>query len=339
MNTGSLSLKNTSSVDNINILLMILSFLLAIEMPFTLFLLAYAVLGPLHYLTEIFWLEKHQYYLEKRKGYIWLLVLSCLVAFLVIIRGMHIPHLLGFLQTFNPNLVSALMFAAITVAIIFTVLNRTLYRLIAFGSSLVLILLLWSQPAWLLLFGVFLSSVIHVCLFTGVFILSGALKNRGLSSWISFILYILLVCLFFVIPVKSGQYSTSSYEYNVIIKSGFAHLNASIAKCFGFGQKGQYDILSVWGLRIQSFLAFIYTYHYLNWFSKVDIIKWNKVSASVKMVTTVTWLLAIALYWYNYRTGLVALFLLSTLHVLLEFPLNIRTFVFIARALYKKPGS
>ena len=316
---------------------MVLSFMLAIRMPFTLFLFSYAVLGPLHYLTEIFWLEKHQYYLRQPKNYIWLLLMSSVIAFLVIIRGIQLPNQLLFLKTFNTNLVSTLMLLAITASIVFTVLESFLYRVAAFGISLIMVVLLWNQPVWLLLFGVFLSSVIHVCLFTAAFVFSGAFKNRNINAWVSFGVYSLLICLFFVVPVTRRQYFISSYEYNAIIKSGFAHLNQSIAKCFGYKQGDeQYDILSVWGVRIQAFLAFIYTYHYLNWFSKVDIIKWNKVSPAVKMVTVVVWLLAIALYWYNYRTGLLALFLLSTLHVLLEFPLNIRTFAFIGRTLLKK---
>lgn len=39
-------------------------------------------------------------------------------------------------------------------------------------------------------------------------------------------------------------------------------------------------------------------------------------------VTIIFWILSILLYCYNYKTGLAALYFLSVLHVILEFPLN-----------------
>ena len=47
----------TSQVNYLNIGLMIVSAIAAFILPFELFLFAYAVLGPLHYLTESSWLQ------------------------------------------------------------------------------------------------------------------------------------------------------------------------------------------------------------------------------------------------------------------------------------------
>ncbi len=53
-------LKN--NLDNINSILIIIAFGLSIILPFELFLFAYAVLGPIHYLSEIAWLEKKNFF-------------------------------------------------------------------------------------------------------------------------------------------------------------------------------------------------------------------------------------------------------------------------------------
>jgi cell division protein FtsW (lipid II flippase) len=85
---------------------------------------------------------------------------------------------------------------------------------------------------------------------------------------------------------------------------------------------------------IMRLIAFAYTYHYLNWFSKTSIIKWHKVSKNRIAAIAVVWLASLALYAYNYDTGMAVLYFISVLHVMLEFPLNHRTFAGIGRELY-----
>jgi hypothetical protein len=87
---------------------------------------------------------------------------------------------------------------------------------------------------------------------------------------------------------------------------------------------------------VQRFIAFAYTYHYLNWYSKTEIIKWHKVPLKWLVVSVAIWMASIALYIYDFRTGLVALFFLSLLHVFLEFPLNFRSIVGIKEELKNK---
>ena len=79
------------------------------------------------------------------------------------------------------------------------------------------------------------------------------------------------------------------------------------------------------------FIAFAYTYHYLNWFSKTSIIKWHLVDRRYLIATLAIWITSIVVYAYDYHTGLKLLFFLSFLHVFLEFPLNIKTFVEIGK--------
>ena len=73
------------------------------------------------------------------------------------------------------------------------------------------------------------------------------------------------------------------------------------------------------------FLAFAYTYHYLNWFSKTSIIGWHQISARRTAAILSIWVGSLGLYAYDYVLGLGWLFLLSFGHVVLEFPLNFRS--------------
>ncbi len=57
---------NTNAINYLNVALMGLSFGLAIFLPFEVFLFSYAVLGPLHYLTEINWLHERDYFMPRR---------------------------------------------------------------------------------------------------------------------------------------------------------------------------------------------------------------------------------------------------------------------------------
>ena len=63
-------------VNYINIALMLISAAVAFVIPFELFLFSYAVLGPLHYLTEISWLHKRQYFSPNKYDWILLTLLT-----------------------------------------------------------------------------------------------------------------------------------------------------------------------------------------------------------------------------------------------------------------------
>ena len=81
--------------------------------------------------------------------------------------------------------------------------------------------------------------------------------------------------------------------------------------------------LSSAGIMLMRFIAFAYLYHYLNWFSKTEIIRWHKVPKIRFVGVIALWIVACGLYIYDYAIGLSFLFFLSFTHVLLEFPLNI----------------
>jgi hypothetical protein len=63
--------------------------------------------------------------------------------------------------------------------------------------------------------------------------------------------------------------------------------------------------------RITGLLSFVYTYHYLNWFIKADVIRWAAVPKPPLAAIAVLSLAATGLYLYNYVYGFLLLFLLS----------------------------
>ena len=74
--------------------------------------------------------------------------------------------------------------------------------------------------------------------------------------------------------------------------------------------------------RLVSLLAFVYTYHYLNWFIKAEIIHWNLMSRGRLALVVAASAASTALYFYDYAFGFTVLLALSLAHIVLEFPLN-----------------
>jgi hypothetical protein len=104
--------------------------------------------------------------------------------------------------------------------------------------------------------------------------------------------------------------------------SSFHMVNLGINKFLGNMGSGHIDFYSSTFWRVQSFIAFAYTYHYLNWFSKTSIIKWHQVEIKKLALSVVLWISSIALYKIDYRLGFAAISAVSVLHIVLEFPLN-----------------
>ena len=181
-----------------------------------------------------------------------------------------------------------------------------------------------------------MPTIFHVSLFTGAFILYGAMKGKHLSGYLSFGVFVLCVLSFLFINMDSTVLNLSDYVKESYMKSNFQYVNFSLAKIFTSPEVGKFSFDSDLAVRVQAFIAFAYTYHYLNWFSKTSIIKWHQVPVLWIVLSGLIWLASIALYGYDYRIGLIALFFLSMLHVFLEFPLNHRTFLFIGSKLFKR---
>ena len=85
----------------------------------------------------------------------------------------------------------------------------------------------------------------------------------------------------------------------------------------------------------------MYTYHYLNWFIKVEVIRWADVPKKRLAAIAALSVASTAFYFYDYELGFAYLLALSLTHVLLEFPLNnvsIRELAAIsAQSIFQRP--
>lgn len=293
--------------------------IVAFIIPFEMFLFSYAILGPLHYLTEISWLHKRNYFAKGKYDFIWLVVLALFGTFAY----------LGVAEFKKVGMIAP--FIALVSGIAFYFIKDWYLKLLAIIMGFMAASLLKDSTFFLVFFLVFLPTIFHVFLFTGTFMLHGAIKSKSVTGKISVLVLILCAMSFFYFDAANIHYTVGEG----IKKSyhDFAVLNMFLINFFQFDNLKKLDTYtmdaifgSAGGIKIMRFIAFAYTYHYLNWFSKTSIIKWHLVDKKYLIATLAIWLSAVGIYAYDYKTGLKFLFLLSFMHVFLEFPLNCKTF-------------
>lgn len=317
-------------IDTLNVLLIVLSFLLAVKLPFELFLFSYAFLGPLHYLTEINWLKSKSFFIKKQKWMGVLVILALLIS---------LPTLLTFMLSFFGGeagnswisawskqldahfdllILTAFLFA---IGIVNFELDRTI--LLFFVCSFVVsVLVLKYVPVSTIAASIFLPTLVHIYVFTLLFMIFGTISNTSKAGITAIILLLVVPFVVAVLPIDYRNYLLNE-STKTIFTSNIGTLNVYMARMFGADNSVSLHLDSTLGIRIQIFIAFCYTYHYLNWFSKTSIIGWSNISKTRFLVILVLWMAAVLLYWVDYKTGLAALLFLSFLHIILEFPLNI----------------
>jgi hypothetical protein len=401
-----------------NIVLMLISCAAAFVMPFEVFLFAYAVLGPLHYLTEISWLHDRKYYAQGKYDYLFLLIIGIIITWdYMAYRYQLWPYAdseTGNLKAITLNIGDKFLLIAFFGAIVLAFVKNLWVKL---GCLLLIFAFVnsWlhvsideegkvdrNDSTFLYVLTSLVPTLIHVYVFTGFFILFGALKSRSISGLISFVVFVvcpLLLILLFQHEnfVPASEYGRSAFG-NTTTSDGFFDLSQSIMDRFmgikpdetalnqqfaglnrdqllGMTQKiptevwtdwvdrynldytstaqfvnltddGLKDLLrtdflhSTWnqfvynsstGILLMRFIAFAYLYHYLNWFSKTEVIKWHQVPKVRLIAIAALWLFSLGIYAYDYALGLQWLFFLSFSHVLLEFPLNYLSIVGIGK--------
>ena len=329
-------------LDTLNIFLMLLSLILAFNFPFELFLLAYAILGPLHYLTEINWLEQKSFFVKSRK-WVWFLVLAtALIAlpFVIVSFGFKDGFFAedGWVRGLRDYAIS-LTFSALITAVVLTLTKNWKVLLVTVILSFAIGQLMINYYPYLMLVGVLLPSVFHVFLFTFFFMLYGALKGKSSVGVFGAILLLGLPVVIYLMPIDLFSYhSIHQYFVESYDASRFSNLNYGVGWLIGGIKNGEYyPLMSEIGVKIQIFIAFAYTYHYLNWFSKTTVIGWHKVISKPRLALIIVgWAFSLLLYYYNYYVGFLLLLFLSYLHVLLEFPLNATSIKEIFKSLFQR---
>jgi hypothetical protein len=386
---------------------MALSALLAYFLPFETFLFAYAFLGPLHYLTEISWLHDRNYFSKGKYDFVVLLVIGVLLSYAAFAKdfGINVDFYESFVEA---NLFDKLIVFALFSAILFALVENIFVKIVSIFLLFVFISG-WLAPeradanrASTTVFALtsLVPTLIHVYVFTGLFMLYGALKSRsktGLLSIVTFILFPIILVFYAPVETKSNFISDYGKKAYYADGEGFFYTNVSILDHFKLtddplltnkqyldsviNKKSEDNQMAVadraritdslknklnenfivqnsqseyymkpipvkyaipingkdyyWntvffstiGIMLMRFIAFAYLYHYLNWFSKTEVIRWHKVPKIRFAAVIILWLLACGAYAYDYSIGLNFLFFLSFTHVLLEFPLNIVSIV------------
>lgn len=312
-------------VNWLNVGLMILACGAAIVAPFHVFLFAYTVIGPLHYLTEISWLHDRNYFTRRILARRWwlALVLLTLLALAVAYASNNPPHI-----TVPPKVEIALIYLVFAAAAA-AIYARDWMNEVALLGMLALGLAFFSgfqSYAWVALTANLLPTFIHVYIFTGAFILLRALKSRSWVAVLSLVVFVSCAAVAAFVPAPLAAATGRVRE----LYTSFEFLNRELLWLATGRSQGVYESV---GIGVMRLIAFAYLYHYLNWFSKTSIIKWHEVTRSRAVTILGLWVAGGLIYLYDYRLGFGVFYIMSMLHVFLEFPLNHHTFVEIGKSL------
>ncbi|HYC75986.1 MAG TPA: hypothetical protein VEI02_00020 [Planctomycetota bacterium] len=335
---------SVAEVNLLNIVLMGLSAAVAWSHPVETFLFVYGFLGPLHYLTEISWLHDKKWFAHGRRFWIAPSIAAVAAAALyawsnhvapaeraaALAEGRAMRPLTPTAPFFGTTLnVTELLLVGIVAATVAAAFVRNgARRLWIAAAGLGVGLLLWPMQPWRLFLIYFLSTFVHVFLFTNCFMLYGSQKSRSLTGYAAWAVHLGLGALllfngddgFGALPERATYEKLGSFD-------GLAMVTA---RSLGFPTDPGPKLLASL-VAVLRFMAFAYTYHYLNWFSKTGIIRWHEMPRRRLGVILATWIASAALYAWDWQKGFIALLALSLAHVYLEFPLNWRTFVGIAQ--------
>lgn len=323
---------NARSVDQLNIGLILLSLFLAYQLPFALFLYAYAILGPLHYLTEINWLSSRRYFVKDKW---WFGLVLGLCALLVLPKFFIEPHFPSLLST--GGLKEALLtlsfwsngiiFLLLALSLIILATPHRRYRLPLAGAAVVLAYFFNTAPQYGIVIGLLVPTLIHVYLFTFFFMVFGALKSQSKWGFAAAGCLLLVPLVIVLLPVDPLAYRFPSFIQRTYAENGFYHTPILLSKFLGLSTQADYQFADFFRsaliVKLQIFIAFAYIYHYLNWFSKTTVIGWHKQLSTPRALWIIgLWLTMTGLFLWNYRIGFYVALFFSFLHVFLEFPLN-----------------
>src|SRR5665647_2164362 len=285
----------TGRTDAAHMTLMLAALGLAYLMPFELVLLSYVILGPAHYLTEISWLHDRSYFLPHRGVALTLIVTALAVSF--------VENAFWFGVVVWIALIACAILAGAR-----TALQAMILMIVAIGATIYL----YSHGPGFAIVGVLLPTLIHVSLFTLVFMVLGAARSRSPMQFALVALYLAALLLIMIAPPSPA---TAIPWLAQLSQESFGNVPQALGRALGMPDM-KLDA------RLTGLLSFVYTYHYLNWFIKAEVIRWADVPKARLAAIAALSLGATAFYFYDYVLGFALLLSLSLTHVLLEFPLN-----------------
>lgn len=284
--------------------------------PLQVFLFAFAVLGPVHYLTEIAWLRRKQFYLKSNFVSTRVYVLFALVAVVVSLSSSVLKHDMWFWA------VGAMLLISLSVLV------RNVYAIAAIAGAAVITA--FYLRTWVFFIAVMVPTLVHVFFFTWTFMVSGALrdKTRTLRKWVNPALMLAIPLALMFLPMHYAQprgiwLKAESMTFLSIHSKLAGDLHHTVV----LNTTMMDDPIIAGLLRL---FAFAYLFHYLNWFAKTELLEWHRVSRATWVTIGVLYAAALASFGISFRVGFLVSSFLSLLHVLLEFPLNWHTLRFVA---------
>jgi hypothetical protein len=313
----------TPNIDRLNTALIAVSTVLAIRWPFETLLLAYAVLGPLHYMTEISWLHDRNYFLPQRRD-VWPLLIGGLLLIVSIGTATSVDK-----SAVRHAIENGALFAIFGFGLVLIATRHWGKRVLALAVLAPACYLLATRFSFADSLAGYIPTVIHVYVFTGLFMMLGWLRRPSRDSASALAAYLLCPLLCWLVPLDWSATASAWAERSFV--GTLSAINSLILGDAGIPVVRSQIVEHPTSILVTRVLALAYLYHYLNWFSKVEVIGWARISSNRAGLIVSLWIGAVALYFHNYLIGFAVLLILSFMHVVLEFPLNHRSFQDIGR--------
>jgi len=314
-------------VDILNIFLILISAGLAYLFPLELLIFSFAILGPLHYLTEINWLNSKSFFFTANNK-IWLLI-GTSSAFLLVAPKLLLEYgsLEGGMKEFVLGVngwTNALIFGTLLLAIGYQFIKTKIGWVVLSIVTIVMAVWLNEQEYYTTMVGLFIPTIIHVYLFTLLFMIYGAKKSKSRFGYMAAIILVLMPFTFVWVDLTVIPYEFSDQLKSIYLENNFHLTSVYFAKEIGISDGKSFYFYENMELRLMMFISFIYLYHYLNWFSKTTVIKWYKsLNSRRSILIAIVWATLLTLFYIDFRLGFMISLFFSLLHVILEFPLNI----------------
>ncbi len=314
-----------------NFLALVVSAVAAILAPLQVFIFVYAFVGPLHYLTEIAWLKKKGFYFGdgavSERVYVAVAAVLCVVVSIdFYVHRRLTGYAVGILMVLSLGALVKKPYVLISALVAGYVAKFFVHGLVMFVGTI-------------------LPTIVHVYVFTMLFMLSGLVRERGRPGlawvrWINWINPFLLLGLPVALAMARWNYPAPG-SYWIHAEAGFSSLHGYLVGLLGHNLHPDATILAdPAAAGVLRFLAFIYLFHYLNWFAKTELLQWHRVSLRSWGWIAALYSVSVGCYLWNFVVGFYLVNFLSMLHVFLEFPLNWRTGRFLTTSvarLWSKP--
>jgi len=293
-----------------------ISGVLAAFAPMQVFLFSFAVLGPLHYLTEIAWLNKKKFYLGDSAVPRWVYVLAAVAAVVLSLASGLLKHDMWFWA------VGAMLLISLSVLV------RNAYVMTA--VAVVALIASFFLRTWVFFVAAMVPTLVHVFFFTWTFMVSGALRERerSLTKWVNPALAAVIPVLLMFVPMHYGRLGGFWLRAESMT---FVSIHAKLA-----GDLHHTVVLNGMLLKdpvvagLMRVFAFAYLFHYLNWFAKTELLELHKIPRREWAAIALVYVACLASFGVSFRFGFMVSSFLSVLHVVLEFPLNWHTLRFVA---------